>query len=96
MKKYGFAVEPNRRWSVTPATQEDGIVTCHDISGFMGSWKMNEGGRFFECPDGDILNQATLEEAQSFGRERNSSLPKPYKVFEYGDLNEILKDLTKE
>jgi hypothetical protein len=67
---FGFVSEPHRNGEhlVTHAINEDGVVTCHDISGFAGSWKMKDGGVFFE----------TEIEAVYFAKSFNADLARRY------------------
>lgn len=63
---YGFVSEPhkNGQYFVTPATKdENGIITCHDPSWFLGSWIMKEGGEFFEEEGGGGYCSKALDKA---------------------------------
>ena len=65
---YGYVSEPHRGGEhlVINASNENGVIRCHDLSGFMGSWIMKDGGVFF----------ATQSEAESHSYSINSELPK--------------------
>jgi hypothetical protein len=70
---YGFVVEPHKNglWLVSPATKEDDAVTCHDLSGFLGSWKMKESGEFIPSVSGESCCGLTLNLANKLAFERN-------------------------
>lgn len=70
---YGFAVEPHKSWLVTPATKENGVIRCHDLSGFMGSWDMKQGGIFIESVSGASLCDIALEQANVLARGLNNA-----------------------
>lgn len=72
---YGFVAEPNRNncYFVSAATKEGEEVTCHDLSGFLGSWKMREGGIFFPTVSGDTLCKEAMQMANDYAMEKNSS-----------------------
>lgn len=74
-KVFGFVAEPHRNnvYFVTPACKEDGTVTCHDLSGFLGSWKMREGGVFFPTISGDTLCEEAMQMANDYAKEKNSA-----------------------
>lgn len=69
---YGFVAEPHKNgyWLVSPATKEDDLIRCHDLSGFLGSWNMKQGGVFFPSPTNDSLCNVALQEANTFAREK--------------------------
>ena len=73
MTEYGFAAEPhkNNTWLVSPATREDGQVTCHDLSGFCGSWQMKLGGEFFPSPDNSSLCSVAIHQANNYAQDKN-------------------------
>lgn len=70
---HGFVVEPHKNnfWLVSPATKEGDIVTCHDLSGFLGSWKMKENGEFIPSISGQSLCSLTLKAANEIAFERD-------------------------
>lgn len=72
-KVFGFVAEPHRNgyYLVSPATKEGEEVTCHDCSGFLGSWKMKVGGIFFNSADGSVFCNEAMSLAQSYANERN-------------------------
>lgn len=55
---FGFAVE-RRGWEgyhyIVHASKdvETGVVTCHDLAGWSGSWEMNSGDVFFQSLRGE-------------------------------------------
>ncbi len=72
---FGWVVEKiNGQYFISAATKEcktDGdVVTeeviCHDISGFMGSWKASKGGVFFQTVSGDATCNIALEQAKKY------------------------------
>lgn len=69
---YGFVTEPhkNNYWLVSPATKEGDLIRCHDLSGFLGSWGMKQGGVFFPSPDNDSLCNIAMQEANAFAMEQ--------------------------
>lgn len=71
---FGFAVERMRSGTmcVTPATKTGDKVRCHDISGFMGSWDMQEQGVFFpgETPN-DCLCPVAMQKADEYARSHS-------------------------
>lgn len=73
--KFGFASEPRRdgTYFIAPSTinQDNGKVTCHDVSGFAGSWDMAEGGVFFPEEGGGSLCSAALDKAQNHADNEN-------------------------
>ena len=74
-KVFGFAVElHNKTHLVFPASKEEGIIRCHDLSGLRGSWDMKEGGVFFPQESADILCDIALEKANEFAIIRNQEL----------------------
>lgn len=75
---FGWAVEKiNGRCFISAATKErktDGnIVTeeviCHDISGFMGSWKARKDSVFFQTVSGDATCSIALKQANNYADE---------------------------
>ncbi len=71
---FGFVSEPhkNNKYLVTPATKDGhGEITCHDTSGFLGSWKMKEGGVFFEEEGGGVYCQKALDKANTHAIEKD-------------------------
>lgn len=73
-KMFGFVAEPHRNnyWLVTPATKEGDSVTCHDCSGFMGSWPMKEGGIFFPCETDNVFCDIAQRKASAYAKEKNN------------------------
>ena len=65
MKTFGFAVVhlTQQMW---PATLEDGVYRCYDLSGFMGAHEPKGEVTFFHCPEGDILNEEVMRVANQF------------------------------
>ena len=71
---YGFVSEPHGdKWLVTPATKEGDTITCHDVSGFLGSWAMKGGGVFFEEEGGGCFCDIALQKALSHAKELNNA-----------------------
>lgn len=69
---YGFVAEPHGgRYIVTPATMENGVIRCHDISGFCGSWDMKAGGVFFPEEGGGALCDIAKAKACKYAKENN-------------------------
>lgn len=70
---YGFVAEPHRNnyYLVSPAAQEGVEVTCYDLSGFLGSWKMKEGGVFFPTISGDTLCEQAMNMAYAYAKGKN-------------------------
>lgn len=69
---YGWAVEKvGYQCFISAATKdsETGEVMCHDISGFMGSWKMRKEGVFFPTVTGDATCSIALEQASKCAKE---------------------------
>lgn len=73
-KVFGFAVELHKTYLVFPAHKEDNIIRCHDLSGFGGSWDMEEGGVFFPQESEDILCAIALDKATKFALSKNKEL----------------------
>ena len=75
MKIYGFVAEPHRNnyHIISPATKdsETGLVTCHDLAGFCGSWNMHDGGVFFECTEGEPFDQVAMDKASAYCKQKN-------------------------
>lgn len=64
MEKFGFVAEPhNGNWQASPATKNNSEVTCYDLGGFLGSWKMIEGGVFFESQENKALDYEAMQMA---------------------------------
>ena len=65
---FGFVAEPHKggRYLVSPARLCDGLVTCSDLSGFMGSWLMKDGGVFFPSIDNKPLCRQALANANQY------------------------------
>jgi hypothetical protein len=72
---FGFVAEPHRNncYFVSAATEEGDKVTCHDLSGFLGSWKMREGGVFFPTVSGETLCKEAMQMANDYAREKNAA-----------------------
>lgn len=72
-KLHGFVVEAhkNNYYLVSPATVENDTIICHDISGFLGSWEMKEGGIFFMCKQNKPLCEDTLSLASKYAKILN-------------------------
>lgn len=77
VETFGFAVEFNSESGagfVTPAVSTNGKVRCHDISGFLGSWDMQEGGKFFPGEtEGTALCPKALEKANACANSQRVS-----------------------
>lgn len=73
-KVFGFVAEPHRdnHYFVSAACQEKDEVTCHDLSGFLGSWKMRVGGVFFPSISGETLCKEAMQMANDYAREKNA------------------------
>lgn len=73
MTTYGFVAEPHRNntYLVSPATEENGSIRCHDLSGFCGSWEMKTGGKFFPSPDNSSLCSVAMNQANNYAQEKN-------------------------
>lgn len=71
MIRHGFVAELHKTWLASPATEEDGVVNCHDPSGFLGSRKMKDGGVFFPSKNNTILDMESLAKANAYCREMN-------------------------
>jgi hypothetical protein len=75
MEIFGFVAEPHRNnyWMCSPATKDTDTetITCHDLAGFCGSWKMKENGIFFECESEDIFCPKTMKKASDYCKEKN-------------------------
>ena len=71
---FGFVAEPHKTWLCSPATLDltTGEITCHDLSGFIGSWKMKEGGKFFPCVTDSTLCPDAMQAAQDFCDKMNT------------------------
>ncbi|QCQ59082.1 hypothetical protein HOV44_gp004 [Rheinheimera phage Barba5S] len=71
---YGFVAEPHRNghYFVNAATSTSGEVTCYDLAGFLGSWKMKDGGVFFPSVSGESFCPITLKKAQDYATEVNN------------------------
>lgn len=74
-KVFGFVAEPHRAgvYFVSAACKEGDEITCHDLSGFLGSWKMRTGGVFFPTVSGDTLCSEAMQMANDYAREKNSA-----------------------
>lgn len=71
---YGFAAEPNGKyWLISPATKSEDGITCHDLAGFLGHWKLKEGGVFFPSISGESLCNATLSKAQEYVNQQKEN-----------------------
>lgn len=72
-KVFGFVAEPHRNnyYMVSPASQEGEEVMCHDLSGFLGNWKMKDGGVFFLTVSGETLCKEAMQMADDYAREKN-------------------------
>lgn len=72
-KVFGFVAEPhkNGKYLVSPAYREGGEVTCCDLSGFSGSWRMKCGGEFFPTVSGDVLCQEAMNMAVDHATTKN-------------------------
>ena len=69
---YGFAGEKHgKTWFTSPATKEDTVITCHDLSGFTVSHKLHEGGFFIESVSGESLCSLTMKMVQDKCNELN-------------------------
>ena len=73
---YGFVVEPHKNgyWLVSAATQEGDKIICHDLSGYLGSWAMKDGGKFFPSVTESSVCGIALEQASKYAQEKNVSL----------------------
>lgn len=71
MKRYGFVAEPHKSWIASPASEVDGVVTCHDLSGFLGSWKMKNGGVFFPSERNEAMDDEAMKKALEYCKEMN-------------------------
>ena len=75
-KVFGFVAEPHRNGYFLvsrPATKDGETITCHDLSGFMGSWCMKTGGVFFESENGDSLCCVALAKAQQYADAKSKN-----------------------
>ena len=72
---FGWVVEKiNGQYFISAATKEcksgwwadTQKEKCHDISGFMGSWKASKGGVFFQTVSGDATCNIALEQAKKY------------------------------
>lgn len=72
---FGFAAEPHKEWLYSPATKDvtTGKVTCHDPSGFVGSWDMKDGGVFFEQEGGGSYCEKAAKKAGEYCSKMNSN-----------------------
>lgn len=73
-KVFGFVAEPHRNgyYLVSAASQEGDTTVCSDLSGFLGSWKMKEGGVFFPTISGETLCKEAMQMANDYAREKNA------------------------
>lgn len=73
MTVFGFVAEPHKNgyYLVSPATKEGDTIKCHDLSGFLGSWNMKQGGTFFESTSGDCLCPDALSQASEYAEQIN-------------------------
>ena len=70
---FGFVAEPQPKsgyWLCHPATLSNGVVLCHDLSGFLGSWRAR-GGYFFPNRHNATLCNLTMKECESYCRLMN-------------------------
>lgn len=74
MERHGFASELHKEWMASPAIENEGAVTCHDPSGFLGSWKMKDGGVFFASERNEPFDGEAMKKALEYCREMNSKL----------------------
>lgn len=74
--EYGFVSEPHRNgyYLVSPASKEGDEITCHDLSGFLGSWKMKTCGVFFPSVSGETLCAEAMSAANIYAQEKNRRL----------------------
>lgn len=72
MDIHGFAAEPHKTWLASPAVEIQGKVTCHDSSGFLGSWEMKDGGVFFASENNIIFDQKAMDKALNYCNEMNN------------------------
>ena len=72
-KEFGFVSEPHKHsyHLVSPATKIDGEITSHDLSGYLGSWPMKEGGVFFASISGEAICTETMKLANEYARKIN-------------------------
>lgn len=70
---FGFVVEPHRNgyYLVSPATKGGEDITCHDCSGFLGSWKMKPDGVFFESVDESVFCNEAMSTASAYANKKN-------------------------
>lgn len=73
MTIYGFVAEPHKGgyYLISPATIEDGVIRCHDLSGFLGSWDAKVGAMFFESIDGSCLCEQAMKLANEYASIKN-------------------------
>jgi len=71
--RYGFVAEPhNGVFLVSPAGKDsNGVITCYDLGGLMGSWEMKEGGVFFEADDNSCLCKNAGRKAKDYAGNKN-------------------------
>lgn len=65
MKVFGFAVDP-KTFLVSHAIKEGDVITCYDLSGFAGNWKLQPEGVFFESISGEVLCSETCKKANEY------------------------------
>lgn len=72
----GFVAEPHKNgfYIVSPATISDGVITCHDPSGFLGSWEMKQGGVFFKSISGSCFCNETMSLASEYAKFKNGGI----------------------
>lgn len=71
---YGFVAEPHRDnyWLSSPASKdENGVIRCHDLSGFLGSWNMKEYGVFFPCETDSLFCKVAMKKSEELCRSKN-------------------------
>lgn len=76
---YGWAVEKvNGKYFISAATKERKVggnlvteeVICHDLSGFMGSWKARKDAVFFPNVTGSSTCSVALKQASKYANEQ--------------------------
>lgn len=74
MTQFGFIAEClplSRHWVISPATQDSGKVTAHDLSGFMGSWEVRNLYEWFPSETDNATCPVAMKKAQDYCDKMN-------------------------